>query len=228
MIEALIRRDWKLHKEALLLLGVIVVLMMPVSFFNLPLTEEKFLIALLGRIAFGLGCLMPFLVHTRERLQGTFGDLLALPIARLDLVWLRWVEALVVGGLFLLLATLPGLHHFNLRELAAPHLSCTLPWIFLWVFAVQLPFQLRFGQKGGIAFGVTLVLLEAWALGNIPPQDLAKESALFQRCVHCIQVPHRAWATLGGASPYVETLLAGLLIWAAFRFALLAAEHCDV
>ncbi len=226
MQNALLLRDWKLHKDALLLLGLIVAIIVPVSFLGLPREEESFLIPMLARLAFGLGCLLPFLVHYRELQQGTLGDILALPIARRDLVKLRWLQAIGCGTVFFLLVTLPSLHHFSLREIGRAHLSCTLPWIFLWVFAAQLPSQLRFGQKGGLSFGLTMFLLEGWGAANMPAQELAKSPALIQKVIHVLQVTQRAWSTLGAAAPYGEVLLAGLLMWAAFRMAILAAEHC--
>lgn len=224
---SLLARDWKLHKDGLLVLSVIVLIMVPVSFLSHPQMEEKFLVPLLGRTAFGLGCLLPFLLHARELQAGTLGDVLALPIARQDLVKLRWAEALLVGALFFLAVTLPGLHHFGFRALAKAHLSCTLPWIFLWAFAAQLPFQLRFGQKGGLSFVITMLLMEGWAAANMPAQELAKSTAITQRFIHLLQVPQRAWAHLGAAAPYGEVLLAALLIWLAYRFAVLAVERCD-
>ena len=227
-MQRLLLRDWKLYKDALLLLGLIVLLMAPVSVLSQPRMNVPFpLVPMLGRIAFGLGCLLPFLVHAREFQAGTMGDLLALPIAREDLVRLRWMQAFGCGAAFFLIVTLPGLRHSNIQELARAHCSSTLPWIFLWVFAAQLPFQLRFGQKGGIAFGVSLFLAEGWGMGHIPAQELAKEPILFQRIVHLLQSPQRAWALLGSAAPYVEILVLALLIWASYRFAILGAERCD-
>jgi len=227
MLTALLIRDWKLHKDALLLLGVIVLLMVAASFLSHPQMEERFLMALLGRIAFGLGCLLPFLVHARELQQGTLGDVLALPIARRELVTLRWVEAVISGTLFFLVVTLPGLHHFTFRELAQAHANGTLLWILLWAFAAQLPFQLRFGQKGGIAFAATLLLMEGWAAANMPAKEFATSPAMVQKFVYFLQTTQRAWAALGAAAPYAELVVVGLLLWGAFHLAIWGVERCD-
>ena len=227
-MQRLLLRDWKLYKDALLLLGLIVLLMAPVSVLSQPRMNVPFpLVPMLGRIAFGLGCLLPFLLHARELQRGTLGDLLALPIAREDLVRLRWIQAFGCGTAFFLIVTLPGLHHISIRELALAHCSCTLPWIFLWVFAAQLPFQLRFGQKGAWSFVATMVLMEGWGAANMPAKEFAGSPALIVRVIHLLQTTQRAWAHLGAAAPFAEILLVALLIWAAYRFAILAVERSD-
>ena len=223
----LLLRDWKLYKDALLLIGTAILLMAPLSFFSLSPEDLHVLMPMLGRIAFGLGCLMPFLIHVRERQQGTFGDLLALPIARRDVVKLRWAEGLFFAVLFFLLVTLPSLHAWPFREMVAAHWSGTLPWIFLGAFAVQLPSQLRFGQKGGITFGITYLLGLGWALGSLPAKELTESPVLLQRIAHGVQFYQRAWASLGGAAPWAEALLLGLLLWASYHLAIGAAERCD-
>ena len=227
MLNFLLLRDWKLHKDALLLVGLIVLLMVPLGFLDLPRDEARFLLPMFGRVAFGLGCLLPFLVHFRELQQGTFGDLLTLPIARCELVNLRWAEAGLCSVGFFVLVTLPGLHQLTLRELVQAHASCTLPWIFLWVFAAQLPSQLRFGQKGGLSFGITMFLVEGWAAANMPAEELAKADPIMQKIIHVLQFPQRAWAALGAGSLAMEILLLGLLFWAAYYLANRAAERSN-
>jgi hypothetical protein len=223
----LLFRDWILYKDAVLLIGTVVLLMAPLSFFGMSQEDLHVLMPLLGRVAFGLGCLMPFLVHYRELHYGTFGDLLALPFARRDLVRLRWVEALFFGTLFFLLVTLPSLHAWPLRDMVSAHASGTLPWLFLLVFAAQLPSQLPFGQKGGLSFGITYVLGVCWGMANMPAKDLAEGPILVQKMVHALQFYKHAWASLGCAAPWAEAGLLMLLLWSFYRLADWAAERCD-
>jgi hypothetical protein len=223
----LIIRDWKLYKDAVLLIGTVVLLMAPLSFFGLSQEDLHVFMPMLGRIAFGLGCFMPFLVHQRELHQNTLGDLLALPIARRDIVSLRWLEALFFGTLFFLLVTLPSLHAWPFREAVAAHASGTLAWIFLWAFAIQLPSQLRFGQKGGVSFGISYLLAFGWGMTSMPAKELAENPVLLQKIIHVLQFYKRAWASLGSAEPWAEALLLALLLWASYRLAVWALERCD-
>jgi hypothetical protein len=220
-------RDWKLYKDAVLLIGTVVLLMAPLSFFGLSQEDLHVLMPLLGRVAFGLGCLMPFLVHYRELYYGTLGDLLALPFARRDLVLLRWVEALFFGTLFFLLVTLPSLHAWPFRDLVRAHASGTLPWIFLLVFAAQLPSQLRFGQKGGLSFAITYLLGIGWGMASLPAKELAGSPVVIQKMVLMLQFYKRAWNSLGAAGPWAEAILLVLLLGSFFQLASWVAERCD-
>lgn len=223
----LMLRDWKLYKDAVLLIGTVVILMASLSYFGMSQEDLHVLMPLLGRVAFGLGCLMPFLVHYRELYYGTLGDLLALPFTRQDLVRLRWVEALFFGTLFFLLVTLPSLHAWSFRDLERAHASSTLPWIFLLVFAAQLPSQLRFGQKGGLSFGITYLLCTCWGLTSLPAKELAGNPAVIQKMVQTLQFYKRVWSSLGGVGLWAEAILLVLLLWFFFHLASWAADRCD-
>lgn len=222
-------RDWKLHKDALLILGAVILLMAPLALLpGLSPEDQRVLVPMTGRAAFGLGCLMPALLHFRELAYGTLTDQWSLPVSRRAFVGLRWAQALGCAALFFLIVSLPWLPSLGLRGLARLHANSILGWIFFWAFALQLPFQLRFGQKGGFAMGASILVLEGWGFSNLPPAEVAKAPALLRTLVHAAQLPHRVWQSLGTASPWVEALALLLALAACFHLAVLASERRDV
>jgi ABC-type transport system involved in multi-copper enzyme maturation permease subunit len=167
----LLQRDLRLHT---LLLATPLAITALLAYY-LPAADAGGRVAL-GGLAFFLPLLLPLGFHLREQSEGTLGDLAALPVTRIQIVGLRFLEALVLplGAvllLFLAAATLkattlrPGL---PLRGFPVAFLShpLGLAWAFFLVFAYPLPATLRWGGKGlGLAAAIPLGGL--FALGQV-------------------------------------------------------------
>ena len=102
MLLELLKRDLKLHWDALVLPLLILVLIMGA----IGLANEGAALVGLFMCSFMFIPILPMAIHIREAQTGTLGDLLALPVSRTALVSLRYLEVLLLAAGLLALAHL--------------------------------------------------------------------------------------------------------------------------
>ncbi len=151
MLLELLKRDLRLHR-LFLLTPLLIALVAGIGG-----AERKTDIAgfFMG-IALIASCFLPLSFHLRELSEGTLPGLLALPVPRARVVALRYLEAVLLPLLSVLLLTLSGQASAALRGgsadplilVALAHHPLALAWTFFIWFAYPLPAVLRWGGKG--------------------------------------------------------------------------------
>lgn len=157
MLLNLLKRDLKLHWDALVIPLLLLLLIMGA----IGIANEG--AALMGLVfcSFLFIPVLPLALHVREVHTGTMGDLLALPVSRRTVVNLRYLEVLLLAfGL----VTLAHLGTWVALSLAAHQVvpfeimdrggAFVMVLLLVLLFAYPMPFALRWGGKGaGIAMG---------------------------------------------------------------------------
>ena len=227
MLRELLLRDVVSHRRALI--GSAVSLMLILATWVLATRGDAIKNAdaagMLGGGLF-LVSLIPISLHIREIMQGTLGDLLALPVARWDIVRLRFIEGLLACSLYLALYLLvcaaafrpsPAnlakiLGNFEVRCVVALALSYPMPFVLqgsrkcmAWAFIPP-------------AICYTLFLLLCVKLGAHRAGELV--SAL----IHRLEAIHGDG--LGAALLDCGILL--LILLASYRLSLWAIEKAEV
>ena len=167
MLLELLKRDLRLHYDALLLPFLFAIVMAGLYPFNpeLPIFGPV--------LGFVFAAFLPLILHLREDHAGTLGELAALPVSRSQLVQARFLEGILLPALLLIVSNLviagitrawPGL--------PKGELVLFLGWALFWCFAFFLPFTLRWDGKGLIsAFGLLMALGTGISLTQfLPPQ----------------------------------------------------------
>lgn len=162
MLLDLLKRDLKLHWDALVVPLLILVLVMGA----IGLANEG--AAMLGLVACSLLFIpiLPIAIHIREATTGTLGDLLVLPVSRASVVNLRYLEVLLFTLGLLVLAhlgtwvALSAAAHkwvpFGFMDRSAVF---GMSMLLLFLFAYPMPFALRWGGRGiGIAYSALVGL----------------------------------------------------------------------
>lgn len=160
MLLNLLKRDLKLHWDAL----VIPLLLLVVIMAAMALANEGAAFVGLILCSFLFIPVLPMAIHVREAHTGTLGDLLALPVSRNAVVTLRYLEVLICA------AGLIALAHLGVWIALSASAHKVVPFQFmdrsgglatsvllLLLFAYPMPFALRWGGKGmGLAFGLLI------------------------------------------------------------------------
>lgn len=154
MLLRLMKRDLKLHWDALL----VPILLLALEMVAVGLAADpEGLEGLILETSF-LVPVLPLAIHLREDSQGTLGDLLVLPVSRNDVVRLRYLQVLLFSTGMLALAHLGMWVALSLAAnspippgvMSGHQLLGTGLFLLFW-FAYPMPFFLRWGLKG-IAF----------------------------------------------------------------------------
>lgn len=230
MLPELLLRDLTIHRRVLLAAACLPLLFLGAAALAPPQSEGA---TALMSLMFGLLllALLPVSLQVRESTLGTLGDLLSLPVARGEIVHLRFLEGLLACLLFLpchLLLSIgfqpppPG----SIRDVL---LSPTLLWVLVIFLAYPLPFALKWGGKGiGLAFGILIAGFFTWAFTmtfgrNVP--GLAGFFRLLQAVETVAGQAHRAW---GGASAALMDFGVPLLILAGlYGISLRVIDHVE-
>lgn len=162
MLLKLLKRDLRLHWDALVVPMLILIVVMGV----IGLVNQGAATAGLILMGFLFIPILPMAIHVREASQGTMGDLVSLPVSRTDIVSLRYVEVLLFAAVALGLAHLGtwialsvAAHkvvHFQVMDRSGVFL---LGMLLLFFFAYPMPFALRWDGKGISAAFVIFFLL---------------------------------------------------------------------
>jgi hypothetical protein len=166
MLLKLLKRDLQLHR---LLLIVPLLAILPWGYLGAAhvkddATEPICVLIVLVTI------LLPLSFHLRERSEGTMGELASLPIPRAGIVSLRFLEALVLpllavllfgveGSLVqFLLGTTPSLPMLIAQDFLGHPL--VMGWCFFWCCAYPMPALLRWNWKGlGVMVAIPILFL---------------------------------------------------------------------
>ena len=172
MLLDLLIRDLSLHRRVLWA-ATVLPLVLAVTLGITPSANGEGVAILM--VAFGLAliALLPLSLQAREGMLGTLGDLLALPIARRDLVRLRYLEGLLFSLAYAVvhLVSWTAFHRATPTAVWAVFRSPAPTWILLIFLAWPLPFYLRWRGKGvGLAFGLLVGGTYAWAWGALRTQ----------------------------------------------------------
>ena len=211
MLLKLLKRDLRLHWDALVIPLLILVLVMGA----IGMANEGAALAGLVFCSFLFIPVLPMAIHFRESSQGTMGDLLALPISRPALVSLRYLEVLLFAAGLIALAHLgtwvalsAAAHkavHFDLMDRPGVYFICVL---LLFLFAYPMPFFLRWGLKGiGFAYVPVVIVFTIHGLFFVH----FGEGVLYRSVIHLIARPGQM--TLGILSLFS---LSFVLSWKAF------------
>ena len=176
MLRELLLRDLALHRRVLLTAAVSPIVI-ALSALAIPGNALPWEGALAASMMFGLVLVtgLPLTLHFRERSLGTLADLLVLPVARRELVRLRFLEAcLAMLTLELVFVTFwavlrPG----EVRGLLGFMGSQAPLWILFIFMAYPLPFALRWGGWGvasamGALFGSVFLVGQVLLRWGIP------------------------------------------------------------
>jgi len=157
MLLELLKRDLRLHR-LFLLTPLFIALVAGIGGAERHADVAGFFIG----IAIIASLFLPLSFHLRELAEGTLPALLALPVPRERVVALRYLEALLLPLLTVLLLALSGFVSTALRGgsgtplvlVALVHHPLALAWSFFLWFAYPLPAVLRWGGKGlSVALG---------------------------------------------------------------------------
>jgi hypothetical protein len=173
--------------------------------------------------------MLPLSLQLREDMLGTLSDLLALPVARRDVVRLRFLEGfLACAGMTLLhLLRWLALGHSGQAWLSDLFREPALLWMLVFFLAYPMPFGLRWGAKGlGLAIAGFIGGFFLWAalvvfsfkVPYLGPAVKALQAAL-------------AWAARGPAflpAPVVAFGTPLLLMVVFYRLSVRAFESKDV
>lgn len=161
MLLNLLKRDLRLHWDALVIPIVLLVLVMGA----IGLSDQG--TALVGLIlcAFLFVPVLPIALQIREAHMGTMSDLLALPVSRGSVVTLRYLEVLLFATGLLLLAHLgtwialsAAAHKLVPFDVMGREGALAIGLLLLFLFAYPMPFAFRWGGKGaGAAFSLLFV-----------------------------------------------------------------------
>jgi hypothetical protein len=158
MLPELLLRDLTLHRRVLLAAAFTPLLLL-VSVALTRGQESRDFAAM--HLVFGLMLvsLLPLSLQIREERLGTLGELLALPVARRDIVRLRFLQGLLACLCFCLLHMLcwVGIHRPALGVVAEVFLSPALLWFLAIFLAYPLPFAFRWGAKGVLGAFILLI-----------------------------------------------------------------------
>ncbi len=168
MLLRLLKRDMRLHWDALVVPLLILILVMGV----IGIVNQGAAIAGLLLIGFLFIPILPMAIHVREASQGTMGDLVSLPVSRKDVVRLRYLEVLLFTAAALILAHLGTWAVLSAAAHAAVQFQFidrsglfVMGMLLLCFFAYPMPFALRWEGKG-IAFAfATFFLLDLGLMG---------------------------------------------------------------
>jgi ABC-type transport system involved in multi-copper enzyme maturation permease subunit len=165
----LLLRDLLLHRRVLLMACLLPVVMLGMVSLGSPEGSASVapLVLLVGVL---LLALLPSSLHIREGVLGTFGDLLALPVPRRDIVRLRFLEGFLICLVFvvLYLACWITLQHPSGRIVGDVFLSPFLLWVLCIFMAYPLPMVLKWGAKGaGLAYLLAVAGFAGWAFLSI-------------------------------------------------------------
>lgn len=167
MLLELLKRDLRLHYDALLLPFLFALIMAGLYPFNpeLPIFGPA--------LGFVFAAFLPLILHLREDHADTLGQLAGLPVSRRQLVQARFLEGLLLPALLLIVSNLI-IAGITRTAPALPKLEMILflGWALFWCFAFFLPFTLRWDGKGLIsAFGLLMALGTGIALTQfLPPR----------------------------------------------------------
>jgi len=158
MLLKLLKRDLRLHWDALMVPLLILVLVMgAISMAN----EGAALVGLL-LIGFLFIPILPMAIQVREASQGALGDLVSLPVSRTAIVTLRYLEVLLFAAVALTLAHLGTWAALSAAAHKAVHFEVmdrsgvlAIGMLLVFCFAYPMPFVFRWEGKGIlIAFGI--------------------------------------------------------------------------
>ncbi len=219
MLLKLLKRDLRLHWDALALPYVILALAMG----SVGLSNGG--AAMVGTISIGV-LFIPFLpmaLHLREQHQGTLGDVIALPASRASLVTLRYVEALLfalamliighLGSWFALSATA---HTFVPMAFMDRSGALVIGLLMLICFAYPMPFTLRWDGKG-LAAAFILLMTGFVGLGMLLPTSRAAAMAGAMNRFFLHLMTHPGQMALGFLTAFILS----------YRLALIAIEARD-
>jgi len=166
MLLELLKRDLRLHYDALLLPFLFALVMAGLYPFNpeLPIFGPV--------LGFVFAAFLPVILHLREDHTGTLGELAGLPVSRRQLIQARFLEGILLPALLLMASNLL-IAGITRTATPLPKLELMLPlgWALFWCFAFFLPFALRWDGKGLIsAFGLLMALGTGIALTQFLPE----------------------------------------------------------
>lgn len=166
MLLELLKRDLRLHYDALLLPFLFALVMAGLYPFNpeLPIFGPA--------LGFVFAAFLPLILHLREDHAGTLGELAGLPVSRRQLIQARFLEGILLPALLLIVSNLliAGITR-TWPGLPQGELMLVLGWALFWCFAFFLPFALRWDGKGLIsAFGLLMALGTGIALTQFLPE----------------------------------------------------------
>ena len=151
MLLKLLKRDLRLHWDALVVPMLILIVVMGV----IGLVNQGAATAGLILMGFLFIPILPMAIHVREASQGTMGDLVSLPVSRTDIVSLRYVEVLLFAAVALGLAHLGTWIALSVAGHKVVHFQVmdrsglfALGMLLLCFFAYPMPFALRWDGKG--------------------------------------------------------------------------------
>ncbi len=165
MLLNLLKRDLRLHRDALVIPVLILILILGA----IGMADDG--PALLGLVLIGFLYvpILPLAIHAREDSQGTLADLMVLPVSRRAVVSLRYLEVLLFLGLMLALAHLgtwialcmaahKAVPFYVMDRSKAFGLGLTL----LFFFAYPMPLFLRLGLKGISLASLPIIVIETF------------------------------------------------------------------
>jgi len=220
-VPKLLRRDLSCHRRVVCAAFVAPLLLLAIG---IQIGGVRDGVAMGGFIGLLLMGLLPLTLHLRESMLGTLPDLLALPVARRELVRLRFLEGLLVCAAFLLLGGLLALvctrpHPADVKAALSRTLLNVLLWVLVITLAYPLPFVLRWGARGlaaafgalvGIYFLLVLALLALVRLGVMPSGYLL----LLPILLTALPVPFALrWGRRGLVAACAALATALLLFW---------------
>jgi len=149
MLLELLLRDLALHRRVLLAAAFTPLLLLG----SVVLTTKANAEGVSGVslvIGLMLVSVLPVSLHLREGMLGTLGDLMALPVARREIVRLRFFQGLLGSLVYCLLHLLVwiGFHRPSMAMVRELFLSPVLLWFLAIFLAYPLPFAFRWGGKG--------------------------------------------------------------------------------
>jgi ABC-type transport system involved in multi-copper enzyme maturation permease subunit len=195
MLLKLLKRDLRLHWDALVIPLLILIVIMGA----IGLANEG--VALVGLLLIGF-LFIPFLpmaIHMRETTQGSLGDLMSLPVSRAALVSLRYLEVLLFAAVALTLAHLGTWVALSAAAHKAVHFQVmdrsgviAFSLLLLICFAYPMPFTFRWGGKGiSVAFGILIGGFMAYGLvSQFYPKLMALlGNSLFRCLIYLLGTP---------------------------------------
>jgi hypothetical protein len=167
MLLELLKRDLRLHYDALLLPFLFALVMAGLYPFNpeLPVFGPV--------LGFVFAAFLPMVLHLREQHAGSLGDLAGLPVSRRAIVQVRFLEGFLLPAFLLILSNLVIVFITRSRSsLPSAEMVLFLGWALFWCFAFFLPFTLRWDGRGLIlAFGLLFALGTGISLTQFLPSQ---------------------------------------------------------
>jgi len=167
MLRELLKRDVRLNKDILVIPMIWLIGISSMAAFM----KDEIILTLLP-FGFLFVVFLPLLLHLREDLQGTQGDLFSLPVSRHKIVQLRFAELLILGSIMLILTQgavwIAGIwcgRSELIPFLMSPTYGLVIGWIITCCFCLPAPIFFRWGMKGiGMAWGIGCGLFLGWQL----------------------------------------------------------------